>query len=235
MSRIPILMYHKVAPRPAGSLVPHHYVSPKRFQAHVRALTRARFRAIRLEELDAEYENTDRVVNFSFDDGYENFATNALPVLRAAGMTATVFAVAELLGASNEWDTELGDVPERLMSSDGLRAATTMGIEIGSHSCTHKRLPTCDDDSMLHEVAQSKRILSAILGRDVPIFCYPYGAHDARVREAVRAAGYRAACGVGKGWNDKTTDQFQLKRVNVRSDTSGPLLFWKLLRQSRLR
>jgi peptidoglycan/xylan/chitin deacetylase (PgdA/CDA1 family) len=46
-------------------------------------------------------------------------------------------------------------------------------------------------------------------------FAYPYGLVDARVREAVQCAGYRAAVTLDYGLNSPSTDPWMLRRVNV--------------------
>lgn len=229
-------MYHKVGPRPKGALVPHHYVSEARLGRHCRALSLLGFSAMTvsglLDRWDQEGEQ-GRFACLTFDDGYLNFEQRAVPVLRACNCPATVFAVSDLLGQDNAWDTRNGDVSEPLMPPDGLMQVATLGFEIGSHTCSHARLTEVGDAELADELERSRRHLSSILGTDVPIFCYPYGAQDDRVRRAVAKAGYRAACSVEKGWNDPGTDRFRLKRINVRSDTSTPVLFWKLWSQNR--
>jgi len=227
-------MYHKVARRPSGALVPHHYVSPARFANQMRALVRFGFKASRLSDLSDWPDPSEKSIGITFDDGYENFAPNALPALEEHGLTGTVFVVAGLMGKTNEWDTKNGDVPEPLLNEAKIKELDVKGIEIGSHSLTHARLTEVSAEEALNEIVESQRILSGLLAKPIDQFCYPYGAHNEGVRELVRSAGYQAACSVEKGWNDATTDPYRLRRTNVRSDTSTPVLFWKLWRQSRL-
>lgn len=231
--KCPILMYHKVGKAPPGAMVPYHYVTSRRLDNHLRALGRFGFQTIRL----TDYPNQTSVrkpVILTFDDGYLNFTELGLPLFKKHAQIATVFVVVGLIGQTNAWDTKLGDQTEPLMSLDDIREALAAGVEIGCHSMTHARLTTLDQNELRSEVADSKAKLESLLEQSVPTFCYPYGAQNDTVREAVRLAGYTHACSVEKGWNDQTTDRYLLKRVNVRSDTSTPVLFWKLWRQNRV-
>lgn len=214
-------------------MVPHHYVTPNQLRRHLSALVRFGFRTIRLSDFMIQ-ESPEKPIVLTFDDGYENFANSAVPIFQALGQTATVFAVSGLTGKCNEWDTKQGDVTEPLMTADQLRSVRDLGFEVGSHSVSHARLTTLDQNELKAEVERSKADLEDLLGVEVTTFCYPYGAQNEAVRKAVESATYRYACSVEKGWNDQTTDPFRLRRTNVRSNTSTPILFWKLWRQSRL-
>ncbi len=231
-------MYHRIAKRPKQALVPHHYVSPQRFQRHVSALSRFGFESLHLTALADLFslasQPEKRPIALTFDDGYLNFRDHAAPALLQFKQTGTVFVVAGLLGGTNEWDWRNGDAVETLLDADDLQMLSQSGFEIGSHTCRHARLTEIPTDQAKGEIEVSKRILTQVLDKDVDVFCYPYGAHNEGVRQLVAEGGYNVACSVEKGWNQPTTDRFRWKRVNVRSDTSTPILFWKLWRQSRI-
>lgn len=235
--RVPILMYHKIDVAPKGAKVPHHYVTPKRFASHVRALKSFGYQTVTLGQavdlLDGRAEPPEKPIVLTFDDGYQNFETNAMPSLVKGGSLASVFVVTGQLGGTNAWDTRLGDVEEPLMSAESLRRVAAQGIEIGSHTVNHARLSELSLEEVTKELADSRATLGTLLGQETKVFCYPYGSYTDDVRSAVIEAGYQAACSVEKGWNSSETDRFLLKRVNVRSDTSSPILFWKLWRQGR--
>jgi peptidoglycan/xylan/chitin deacetylase (PgdA/CDA1 family) len=230
-------MYHRVAPLPAGTKVPGHYVHPARFRSHVRFLAGLGFEAVSLAAMHAglrgEGSLPRRPVVFTFDDGYRNFATVAAPALEAAGWRGTVFVVPGLFGATNEWDHRNGDVVEPLLGAAEARALADQGHELGSHTWSHARLTEVGRDAALRELVQAKDALEQALGRPVPYFCYPYGAHDDAVCRLVREVGHAGACTVLRGKNDPGTNPFRWRRINVRRDTSTPILAWKLLRRSK--
>lgn len=158
------------------------------------------------------------LVGLTFDDGYADFVTGALPLLRQYGCTATVYVLPGRIGGSNEWD-RLG--PRKpLLTEDGIRAAVDAGMEVGSHGLLHTDLtgPDVDDELLAAETARSRALLRAVSGAEVTGFCYPYGSVDARAVNAVRAAGYSYAVGISPG---PLTGLFALPRIHVGERDTG--------------
>jgi peptidoglycan/xylan/chitin deacetylase (PgdA/CDA1 family) len=83
-------------------------------------------------------------------------------------------------------------------------------FEIGGHSYDHVRLTELPPDEAAHQVHAIKAALEDELGRPIAGFCYPRGAHDAAVRQLVRAAGFRYARTIENLWLAGPTDPFQL-------------------------
>ena len=107
-----------------------------------------------------------------------------------------------------------------MMSWDDLRGLVSRGHEVGSHSMTHQLLPQLDDNSLIFEVAESRRLLEARLGCKVETFCYPNGDADARVVRAVRNAGYRRALSTRWGPNTPGTSPYELSRCDIQGATA---------------
>ncbi len=192
--RAPVLMLHGVGPVSVDPFA--LFLSPERFSGQMRLLARLGLRGVSLAELRAAEERGQArgLVGLTFDDAYRDVLDWAPPVLARYGFTATVFAVSGLLGGENTWDPP----PRRgLMDADDLRRLVREGWELGSHGATHVRLAGLDAEQLQHEVAGSRSALAAVTGVPPTTFCYPYGSVDAAAVEAVRAAGYSAACAVG--------------------------------------
>ena len=199
----PILMYHAIRRTPPGA-DPHGVcVSPDKFEEQMAFLARRGLRGVSMRELLAPGSRR-RLVGLTFDDGYEDFLSEAVPILKSHGFSATVFALAGMLGGENLWDTRSetwdGDrrgreTPARLslMDAKALLECESRGMEVGSHGLYHGRLPELTEDRLFDEVSRSRRVLGRILGRSIEGFCYPYGAVDERVALAARSAGYRYA------------------------------------------
>jgi peptidoglycan/xylan/chitin deacetylase (PgdA/CDA1 family) len=136
-----------------------------------------------------------RAVALTFDDGYMDFYTNAMPLLQEFKYPATAFLVSSLIGQSNVWDRgATADVP--LMGAAEIREVRRLGVEIGSHSCTHRRLGRIEPEQAREEVESSKKAIEDLTGEPVPVFCYPYGSASPAVEEFVAGAGYEAALGI---------------------------------------
>jgi peptidoglycan/xylan/chitin deacetylase (PgdA/CDA1 family) len=162
------------------------------------------------ELLDAAVDRSRPRVGLTFDDGYQDFLTEALPVLIEHGFTATVFVVAGRLGGDNGWDHP--GPRKALMTARQVRAAAEAGMEIGSHGMRHVPLPAVDRRALRGEVASSRRVLEEVTGRPVTGFGYPYGAVGERELVAVRDAGYDYGCGTGRS---QLTARYALPRTYV--------------------
>jgi len=95
-----ILCYHRIF-QPAGD--PHLLaVSPERFREHLEVVRRIA-RPLGLDQL---LGGEGRGVVFTFDDGYRDNLENALPLLRAANIPATIYIATGYTGTNREfwWD-----------------------------------------------------------------------------------------------------------------------------------
>jgi len=103
----------------------------------------------------------------------------------------------------------------RLMTFEELAELAGEGHEIGSHSMTHCMMPECDDEALVYEVAESRRILQARVGQAIESFCYPNGNSDRRTALAVAQAGYHRAITTAWGSNGQGADPFRLRRFDM--------------------
>ena len=212
------VMYHSVA---EATDDPYQVtVSPGRLDKQLNWLRRRGLTGVSMEKL-LQARAAGRgagLVGLTFDDGYADFVTDAVPLLRRYGFTATVYVLPGRIGGSNEWD-KLGP-RKRLLTEDGIRAAAAAGMEIGSHGLLHTDLtdPSADDELLAAETARSRALLRAVTGGEVTGFCYPYGSVDARSVDAVRAAGYTYAVGISPG---PLTGLFALPRFHVGEKDTG--------------
>lgn len=218
MKRLVILMYHIVA-EPRSAQEARYCCSPRRFEAQMRHLGQAGMRLLTLDEIADAFEQRtawpDGGVAVTFDDGFADTFMNALPVLTRYHIPATMFAVSDLIGTSNDWMAARGFPKRRLMSGPELQEMSTAGIAIGSHTCTHPRLPELDAEAKRREIRNSKTRLEDTIGRSVTAFAYPYGQFDVDARNAVEETGYRVACSASSGFNGPDVDRYLLRRIEV--------------------
>jgi len=178
MPRVPILSYHHIGPRPAGARFASLYVAPSQLDRQLWALRRMGMRGISMSDglsrLRNGYGRGHEVV-LTFDDGYRNALTAALPILRHHGFKATCFLVSGLIGGHNSWDDGLGVGRTDLMSRADVETWLAAGMEIGSHSCTHPRLQALDEAAATDEIFASRATLQKMFGVIVDHFAYPFG------------------------------------------------------------
>ena len=228
-----VLLYHRVGRPRIRSKASRHYVSPRAFAWQMDALRRTGVAVVGLDavarHLRGEETLSDRHVAITFDDGVGPLYANAFPTLRRFGYPATVFLISRYLGKPSDYDPPDWD-RETLLTEDQILEMQAGGVSFGSHTRHHAFLPSCAGPELTDELAGAKHDLETLLGRPVPSFCYPYGAQDPTVREAVVRAGYELACSTLKGRNDRGGDPFLIRRISIRADTSRPVFLYKLAR-----
>lgn len=203
-------------------------VSPRRLDRQLGWLRRHGLRGVGVRELldaRAQGEGQD-LVGLTFDDGYADFVTQALPLLLRHGCGATLFVLPGRLGGGNVWDPRGPRKP--LLSAEGIRHAAEQGVEIGSHGLTHVDLTRADDALLRTEVRDSRAMLHDMIGTYVQGFCYPYGKVDRRAVDAVREAGYSYACATDPGG---LACPLALPRIHVGEQDRA----WRLRLKLRLR
>ncbi|WP_141586986.1 polysaccharide deacetylase family protein [Actinomadura sp. WMMA1423] len=209
-------------------------VSPARFGRQMAWLRAHGLRGVGMRELmDAHAAGRTRgLVGLTFDDGYADFATRAVPALVRYGFGATVFVVSGRIGSYNVWD----DGPRKpLMTAEQIRAVADAGMEIASHGRHHVSLPETDATELREELEESRAVLEDVIRGPVTGFAYPYGHATVREIDAVRAAGYDYACDI----RPEDPGRHALPRTYV-GDRDGPLrlrvklVVHELLRRSRV-
>lgn len=229
---IPILTYHQIAPAPgAGAAFRSLYVSPERFRSQMRWLKRLGWRGVSMSELMPYLrgEAVGRVVGITLDDGYRNNLSSALPVLQEMSFTATCYVVSGQLGGSNTWDHDIGVEPAALMSAQEVQAWSAAGMEVGSHTHGHVRMPELNEREVDEQLRGSRQALEDLLGQPVRQFCYPFGQYCAEQVQQVRAAGYEAATTTHRGRVHGGDDVFQLRRIPIVRSTAWPQFLLKLM------
>ncbi len=213
---IKVLTYHWVSEFP-GDRLRAWGVTPEQFESQMRYLAEAGYRTVplgRVVDVARGIRPAEpRTVALTFDDGYGDFLRHVLPVLNRHGFAATLFLVTDHVGGINAWDMRHGDPPRALLGWSEAADLAATGVEIGSHSRTHRFLPDLSAAELEREVLGSKAVLEDRLGRAVRFFSYPHGLHDGRCVALVASAGYEGACADIRGGNRAGTDPFRLRRT----------------------
>lgn len=228
---IPVLTYHQIeAAPPKGAPFRSLYVSPGAFERHMALLRVLGYRGLCMSALMPYLrgERKGKVVGITFDDGFLNNLTHALPVLRRHGFSATCYAVSQQLGQSNEWDRSTGVAQTPLMTAAQLRQWCAGGQEVGAHTRTHPRLTQTSAAICTEEIFLCKAELESVTGAPVRHFCYPFGEFTAAHATLVRAAGFESATTTQRSRCQSGEDLLQLPRVPVLRSTSLPLLWLKV-------
>jgi peptidoglycan/xylan/chitin deacetylase (PgdA/CDA1 family) len=227
---IPVLMYHSIQNIPENEIMRSLHVKPRAFAIQMWLLKALGYRGCSVSEVLAAFNNnsSEKLVGLTFDDGYENFYYNALPVLRRFKFSATVYCVSNLIGKDNQWDRNTGISYNPLMTEEQIRNCLNNGIEIGCHSATHQSLIE-DNCDLPKEIKTAKTTLENRFGVSVSSFCYPYGHFNDKVVSAVNEAGFTSATTMMRS-RAKPTDQNRiLPRIPVNWHTLPFLFLLKIL------
>lgn len=228
---IPILMYHQIdVPPPSGTPLRGLVVSTAAFARQMALLKILGYSGMSLSKLEPYLEGrkSGRVVGITFDDGYLNNLSNALPTLLQHGFSATCYAVSNQIGGTNKWDQGLV-APTPLMSEEHWHEWLRCGMEIGSHTMDHVDLAATESQSALAQIQMSKRDLEQRFGCEVRHFCYPYGRYTLEHVDMVKTAGYATATTTRRGLAIAGQDPFQLRRVLVAQATNPFVFCMKIL------
>ena len=95
------------------------------------------------------------------------------------------------------------------------------GIEIGSHTVSHRDLRALSDRELRHELVASRRTLEHRLRHPVRWLAYPFGGHDGRVVAAARRAGYALAVTTVGGTGQDRAQPLRLRRLSITSTTGA--------------
>jgi peptidoglycan/xylan/chitin deacetylase (PgdA/CDA1 family) len=210
---VPVLMYHRV-----DANVPHDAVGrdltvePAAFAAQLRYLREHRIGTLTATELAQDLGRgmrPRRAVVLTFDDGYEDNATVALPLLRASGARATFYVSSGFVGTP------------RHVTWRELRAMRAAGMEVACHGTFHLDLSTLDRAQQEAEAGGCVRRFARYLGgAPARSYAYPAGKYDATTRDVMRELGILVAFTEGGGSVRDLSDAYALPRLRVRHDDS---------------
>ena len=216
--RVPVLMYHEIAsPEESRS---HLAVSPDAFARQLDCLADAGFKTMTAAAVSkvlarGDGELPERVVVLTFDDGYEDFHSRAIPLLSRHDFTATLFL-------TSGWvqDIGTGRQPGRMLSGEQVTETAHAGIEIAAHTRWHPQLDQLPEKLVREELYTSKAWLEEMLGVPVPGLAYPFGYSNATVRRVARETGYEYGFAVSNRMASTSSDPFALERLTVRRATT---------------
>jgi len=182
-----VLVYHTIS-SPPEALPGDIDISPERFEQQLRWLSRWR-KVARLDETLGSLESK-RLAAITFDDGFRDNLTVALPLLEKYDLPMTLFVTAGFIGS----DGYLSAQELREISRHPL-------VTIGAHGLWHRHFTRLTADEARLELVESRWLLGGITGSTVDLMAWPYGECNAELERLSAECGYRASWSVWKGTN----------------------------------
>jgi len=205
-------MYHylSIPPQNADIYRKDLSVTPENFEAQLAYLKENGYTTIHLRDLAyvlAGWRNLPpKPIIITFDDGYVDNYTNAFPLLKKYGFTATFSIVTDPF--------DFGD--PRYMSWDNIIEMHAAGMEIGAHTKRHYDLRTNDMDLLVYEILGSKEAIEARINEPVRVFVYPSGKYTPLTEKVVASANYWVALTTAYGAEETFATRFELPRIRMR-------------------
>jgi len=165
--KVCVLMYHSISDDIRGG--EELFVSPKAFEKQMKYLNKKGFKTLFVEELDNK-KITKKNIVITFDDGYEDFYTNVLPILKKYNIKANLYVVTDKIGKKN------------FLTAKQLKEISDSGlVSIGSHTVSHPELSKLNKKTIEKELVKSKQVLENITKKEIKTISYPNGNYDENV------------------------------------------------------
>jgi peptidoglycan/xylan/chitin deacetylase (PgdA/CDA1 family) len=212
--RVSVLMYHYIRTNPVAgdSLGFGLSVTPADFARQVDYLWASGAHTVSMGDVVDAMETgralPPRSVVLTFDDGYGDFATAAVPIMAAHGFIGTTYTVPGFLGRPG------------YMTATQLQHAAGLHMVIGAHTLHHVDLPRLSDAAAWTEIAESRHQLQQLTGQPVNDFAYPYGHFNSVDVSLVHRAGFRDAVTTYPGNVGTLGTRYVLPRVRVNGGES---------------
>ena len=173
--------------------------------------------------------NSTNFVVLTFDDGYADFYTTAWPILREFNYPVTLYLPTGLVGEG--WPFDFKGRP--CLTWEEVRELSRSGIEVGSHTVTHRRLYELPWKEVEEELKFSREKLEAETGTPIHHFSLPFAYPADRKWEAsfqrlLNVCGYRSCATTTIGLHKPGDNPLCLKRIPVNNSDDLRLFKAKL-------
>lgn len=202
----------------------------KRFDFQMKILKLLGYKGLSLKELQPYLtgELSGKVIGITFDDGYKNNLTNALPILKKYNFSATCYIVSDNIGGFNYWDVEKGISKNKMMNKNDIMCWLNSGMDVGSHCKHHIKLSKINKNMARDEIVNSKLELEKKFNIVIDDFSYPYGNFDKDTIKIVKDAKYKTATTTIRSRANKKSDIFLLPRITISHNTFPYMFLLKL-------
>ncbi len=209
---VPILMYHYISELPADADVYRRdlTVVPEKFEAQLAYLQEHGYHTVTLEDIYLALSEgrplPENPIALTFDDGYEDAYTEAMPLLKKYGYVGTFF----LLATPPHYEAP------GYMTWKQIAAMAEAGMSMQAHGRDHYDLRGRTYDFLVYQILGAKQAVEAHTGKPVHFFCYPSGRYDDDTQAVVKSAGYWGAVTTAWGTKERLDNSYAWPRIRVR-------------------
>ena len=129
----------------------------------------------------------------TFDDGFKNNLTIALPELEKRNIPFTIFFTTKNFGEKPKWEYNpvTQDKYEDIMTINEMRSLPSELVAIGSHTVSHAKLCLADTNKLEYEIVESKKTLEDLLNTEITLFSFPNGSISEEAIQTALKSGYK--------------------------------------------
>lgn len=216
------LVYHHVSEETPASTS----VSPEKFREHLQYLKDNEFNVISLAEaleaVRSASELPEKAVVITFDDGFRDIYSEALPLLREFNYPFTVFVSTDAI------DQKL----KGMLSWDQIREMHNAGVSFANHTrdhgylVRHRQYDSFWQQSMRENILHAQSRLEQELSTTLPKWlAYPYGEFNLPLQELINEMGYTGfgqhSGGIWAGSNFQALPRFAAAGIYANTKTLG--------------
>ncbi|HWN10318.1 MAG TPA: polysaccharide deacetylase family protein [Pyrinomonadaceae bacterium] len=232
-----VFLYHDISDPGSPQYSPLYSTQVQRFKAQVEMIAK-HFHLVSLEEVVKEHpQENRRLASITFDDGFASVKDEAMPYLGLKGIPFSVFVNSMAVKHNRLFYGP--DVPDINRSYDrkvfldeaDIKGLAAKGIDIGSHSSTHKVLAECDQATLKEEILENKLYIESLTNKAVKHFALPFGKkehYDERVLEECRLAGHEFIYSTNPTFFESSSASYQrrlIPRIGLTNETPAEVIF----------
>jgi peptidoglycan/xylan/chitin deacetylase (PgdA/CDA1 family) len=151
------------------------------------------------------YDNKN--LSITFDDGFLNNLTTALPILDKFNFPFTIFITPSFIN---------NNINNLYLNKEQLKEiSNNKNVSIGAHGFTHRHLGNLNFDQAVDEISNSKKWLEDLIGKEISLFSYPFGNYKIETIKILKDNSFLSACTVNFGTNYNSHDKFELNRTDI--------------------
>ncbi|WP_284646381.1 polysaccharide deacetylase family protein [Paenibacillus silviterrae] len=203
---IPVLNYHSVTVQPGNRAA----IAPDKLAEQMQYLSDQGYTTLSLRQFidiwEGRAKSPEKPVLLTFDDGYMDNYTKAMPILAKHQFRATMFMSPGMVDDGY------------FVSWEEAKAMHKAGWDIQPHGMTHPSLPKLSAEKQSFEIVEAKRQIEEQLGITADVFCYPYGERNETTLKILKNNGFRYAFTIDQGMAQPTQNPLLIRRLFVNGE-----------------
>ena len=214
-----ILMLHRVVEKRSKSENQELEITPQFLEQTIRDYQQQGYQFVSIDSiphlLPLSIHLSPQYVCLTFDDGYRDTYTTALPILKRLNVPFAIYITTGFIDNQQPmwWypNENLGLSLDELKTLDAEPLCT-----IGAHTVSHPRLDTLSTEEQQKEIVESKQSIETLLGHPINHFSYPHGAYNDETLAIVRDCSFHTALMAWGGCIRRGTNPLLLPRIELK-------------------